>query len=86
MSSFLNKLTNNSATNTTVGTNDANSTGTMASGSNQQEDYGDKALDFIEKKTGHTLNRDTNEKITDGLRNQYEKMTGSVFLSKVFHV
>ncbi|KAJ3768380.1 hypothetical protein FB446DRAFT_279280 [Lentinula raphanica] len=82
MSSFLNKLTNNAATNTTAGTNDVNSTGAMA-GSNQQEDYGDKALDFIEKKTGHTLNRDTNEKITDGLRNQYEKMTGKTVPSKV---
>ncbi|KAH6682697.1 hypothetical protein B0J14DRAFT_130680 [Halenospora varia] len=39
-------------------------------------DYGDKGLDFIEKKTGHTMGRDTNEKITDGARGLYEKATG----------
>jgi len=33
-------------------------------------------LDFIEKKTGHTMGRDTNEKITDGARGLYEKATG----------
>jgi len=40
------------------------------------EDYGDKGLDFIEKKSGHTLGRDTNEKITDGARGLFEKATG----------
>jgi hypothetical protein len=35
-------------------------------------------LDFIEKKTGHTMGRDTNEKITDGVRGMYEKATGYV--------
>lgn len=33
-------------------------------------------LDFIEKKSGHQMGRDTNEKITDGARNLYEKATG----------
>ena len=33
-------------------------------------------LDFIEKKGGHTLSRDQNEKITDTARNFYEKQTG----------
>jgi hypothetical protein len=33
-------------------------------------------LDFIEKKTGHTMGRDTNEKITDGARGLFEKATG----------
>ncbi|KAI9052624.1 hypothetical protein LZ554_003966 [Drepanopeziza brunnea f. sp. 'monogermtubi'] len=42
----------------------------------QQKDYGDKALDFIEKKTGHQMGAGTNEKITDGLRGFYEKNTG----------
>jgi len=41
-----------------------------------QEDYGDKGLDFAEKKTGHVMDRNTNEKITDGARGAYEKMTG----------
>jgi hypothetical protein len=36
------------------------------------------ALDFIESKTGHTFNRETNEKITDGVRDFYEKQTGYV--------
>jgi len=45
--------------------------------SSSQEDYGDKGLDFIEKKTGHTLGRDTNEKITDGARGLFEKATGN---------
>ncbi|TVY26225.1 hypothetical protein LHYA1_G004928 [Lachnellula hyalina] len=34
-------------------------------------------LDFVEKKSGHTIGRDTNEKITDGARGLYEKATGS---------
>ncbi|KAJ5884739.1 hypothetical protein N7495_009249 [Penicillium taxi] len=41
-----------------------------------QEDYLDKALDFAEKKTGHSFGRDTNEKITDGAREQFEKFSG----------
>lgn len=40
------------------------------------EDYADKGLDFIEQKTGHSLGRDTNEKITDGARGMFEKLTG----------
>ena len=39
-------------------------------------------LDFIEKKSGHTLGRDTNEKITDGARGLYEKATGYVSLGR----
>ena len=39
----------------------------------------DPGLDFIEKKTGHTMSRDTNEKITDGARGLYEKATGFAF-------
>lgn len=35
------------------------------------------ALDFIEKKTGHNLSREQNEKITDGARDFYEKQTGN---------
>ncbi|PMD67690.1 uncharacterized protein K444DRAFT_606590 [Hyaloscypha bicolor E] len=50
-------------------------------GNNQNEDYGDKGLDFLEKKTGHTMSRDTNEKITDGARGLFEKATGYVFFS-----
>ncbi|KAF7876801.1 hypothetical protein EAF04_001884 [Stromatinia cepivora] len=52
-------------------------TNTNTAGGAGKEDYGDKGLDFIEKKTGHTLTRDQNEKITDGARGLYEKQTGS---------
>ncbi|KAE8445562.1 hypothetical protein EG329_013326 [Mollisiaceae sp. DMI_Dod_QoI] len=55
--------------------------GGMQQGNAGQEDYGDKGLDFIEKKTGHTMGRNTNEKITDGARGLYEKATGFVFPS-----
>ncbi|KAJ6477937.1 hypothetical protein C8R47DRAFT_1323286 [Mycena vitilis] len=48
-----------------------------------QEDYVDKGLDFIEKKLGHTQNRNTNEKITDAAREQYEKLTGKPVSSKI---
>jgi len=46
------------------------------------EDYGDKGLDFLEKKSGHTFSRDQNEKITDGARGAYEKFSGSKVDSK----
>ncbi|MCJ1305177.1 hypothetical protein MMC08_007991 [Hypocenomyce scalaris] len=46
-----------------------------------QEDYADKGLDWAEKKFGHgkinpEQQRSTNEKITDGARGMFEKMTG----------
>jgi hypothetical protein len=37
------------------------------------------ALDFAEQRTGHKMDRNTNEKITDGARGVYEKTTGYVF-------
>ncbi|KAJ5377130.1 uncharacterized protein N7496_004539 [Penicillium cataractarum] len=54
------------------------------SGSNQpagNEDYLDKALDSAERKFGGgkvdpEKMRSTNEKITDGAREQFEKLTG----------
>jgi hypothetical protein len=42
-------------------------------------------LDFIEKKSGHTMGRDTNEKITDGARGLYEKATGYVLFPTLSH-
>lgn len=45
-----------------------------------KEDYGDKAFDFVAKKSGHSVNRDTSEKITDGIRGGFEKLTGYVYL------
>jgi hypothetical protein len=34
------------------------------------------ALDALERKQGMASNRNTNEKITDGARNAFEKVTG----------
>jgi len=59
--------------------NNNNNNNNNAGGS---EDYGDKGLDFLEKKTGYTQSRDTNEKITDGARGLYEKATGNQVDSK----
>jgi len=51
-------------------------TNTGNASNTQGEDYGDKGLDFIEKKSGHSMGRSTNEKITDGARGMFEKATG----------
>jgi len=51
-------------------------TNTGNTSNTQGEDYGDKGLDFVEKKTGHSMGRSTNEKITDGARGMFEKATG----------
>ncbi|ODM14745.1 hypothetical protein SI65_09739 [Aspergillus cristatus] len=47
-------------------------------GSSNQEDYVDKGLDSVEKKFGADPSklRDTNEKITDAGRQQFESRTG----------
>ncbi|PQE24917.1 hypothetical protein CJF32_00007259 [Rutstroemia sp. NJR-2017a WRK4] len=78
MDSIINKakgaMSGSSGTATGPSTNQGNAnTGTNAPG----QDYGDKALDMLEKKTGHSMGAGTNEKITDGLRGAYEKQTGS---------
>ncbi|KAF7554184.1 hypothetical protein G7046_g6895 [Stylonectria norvegica] len=41
------------------------------------QDYGDKAFDFISKKSGHDFDPKTDEKITDGARGAYEKFSGA---------
>lgn len=41
-----------------------------------KQDYGDKAFDFVAKKSGHSVNSSTSEKITDGIRGAFEKVTG----------
>ncbi|TVY86598.1 hypothetical protein LAWI1_G005343 [Lachnellula willkommii] len=79
---FVNKAKN--AMNSSGGgnTNTTQQPAQGQTGNASQEDYGDKGLDFVEKKSGHTMGRDTNEKITDGARNAYEKATGSTVNSK----
>ncbi|KAK7739739.1 hypothetical protein SLS53_005709 [Cytospora paraplurivora] len=64
----------------TVNTSGANTTN---SGAATQEDYVDKAFDFGAKKSGHSVNRSTAEKITDGGRNLFEKATGKKVSDKV---
>ncbi|TVY39636.1 hypothetical protein LOCC1_G006970, partial [Lachnellula occidentalis] len=74
---FVNKAKNamGSSGNSNTNTTQQPATG-QTGGAAGQEDYGDKGLAFAEKKTGHTMGRDTNEKITDGARGMYEKATG----------
>ncbi|KAJ5462771.1 hypothetical protein N7475_007715 [Penicillium sp. IBT 31633x] len=42
----------------------------------QNDDYVDKAFAAGVKKSGYNLDRNTQEKITDGAREAYEKFTG----------
>ncbi|KAL7951710.1 hypothetical protein V8C42DRAFT_304963 [Trichoderma barbatum] len=43
----------------------------------QKDDYVDKAFSMGAKKSGHNMDRNTQEKITDAGRSMYEKATGS---------
>jgi hypothetical protein len=52
-----------------------------SAGQSGQEDYADKGLDFLETKFGGgridpTKQREMNEKITDGARGMFEKLSG----------
>ncbi|KAF8161931.1 hypothetical protein K438DRAFT_1731379 [Mycena galopus ATCC 62051] len=80
MSGLLEKgkefLNNSGSSNTDAGNTN------YASTQGNQEDYVDKGLDAFEKKEGMTENRATNEKITDGARNLFEKATGRDVPSK----
>jgi len=72
---FVNKAKNAMSSGDKSATTQQPATG--QAGNAGSEDYGDKGLDFVEKKSGHSMGRDTNEKITDGARGMYEKTTGS---------
>ena len=50
--------------------------GNNAGAQPQGQDYGDKAFSMAAKKSGHNVNPNTAEKITDGARNLFEKATG----------
>ncbi|EQK99893.1 hypothetical protein OCS_04393 [Ophiocordyceps sinensis CO18] len=45
-------------------------------GTEQKDDYVDKAFGMASKRSGHNIDRNTQEKITDGGRQAYEKATG----------
>ncbi|KAJ9490545.1 hypothetical protein VN97_g2725 [Penicillium thymicola] len=49
----------------------------------QNDDYVDKAFAAGVKKSGYNLDRSTQEKITDGAREAYEKVTGKPVSDKV---
>ncbi|PFH56643.1 hypothetical protein XA68_16200 [Ophiocordyceps unilateralis] len=49
----------------------------------EKMDYVDKAFDQATKKSGHQLDRNTQEKITDAGRTAYEKATGSKVNPKI---
>ncbi|PSR81646.1 hypothetical protein BD289DRAFT_372358 [Coniella lustricola] len=69
--------------------NSFNSTGNTGAVNQQQpagaqkEDYLDKAFDMGAKKSGHQVDRNTAEKITDGARGLFEKATGKQVNSKI---
>ncbi|POS73015.1 hypothetical protein DHEL01_v208589 [Diaporthe helianthi] len=49
----------------------------------QKDDYVDKAFAFGAKKSGHNVDHNTAEKITDGARSLYEKATGKKIDPKI---
>ena len=67
---FLGKQQNNQPATSGVG-------GQPAAGGAEKQDYGDKAFDMMAKKSGHQVDRNAGEKITDAARGMYEKATGS---------
>jgi len=58
------------------GSTGTGTTGTTGGAGAPGTDYGDKGIAALEKKTGHNLSAEQNEKITDGGRNFIEKQTG----------
>ncbi|KAK1985758.1 hypothetical protein LZ30DRAFT_707655 [Colletotrichum cereale] len=56
---------------------------TTGAAGGQKQDFGDKAFDAVSKKAGHDFNPSTDEKITDGARGLYEKVTGSKVNPKI---
>ncbi|OAA43717.1 hypothetical protein NOR_04292 [Metarhizium rileyi] len=49
----------------------------------EQKDYVDKAFGMAASKSGHNIDANTQEKITDAGRSAYEKATGSKVDSKI---
>ncbi|CAI7565783.1 unnamed protein product [Penicillium palitans] len=49
----------------------------------QNDDYVDKAFAAGVKKSGYNLDRNAQEKITDGARSAYEKATGKQVSDKI---
>jgi len=66
----MNQFTNNN-TNTTGG-----GFGGQQGGQTGGGDMLDKGVDFLERKTGHEQSHSTTEKISDGIRKGFAKLTG----------
>ncbi|TLS30854.1 hypothetical protein PpBr36_03955 [Pyricularia pennisetigena] len=66
-----------------------NNNGTAAPGqqnpgmAGEKKDFGDKAFDALAKKSGHPVDRNTSEKITDAARGAFEKVTGKKVNPKI---
>ncbi|ODQ50933.1 hypothetical protein SAICODRAFT_31682 [Saitoella complicata NRRL Y-17804] len=49
---------------------------TATTASSGQQDYLDKGVAFAAQKAGHSTNASTTEKISDGIRSGFKKLTG----------
>ncbi|WVQ62171.1 hypothetical protein V866_006615 [Kwoniella sp. B9012] len=60
----------------TAGSTLMNPTATQAQGQTGQQDALDKGVDYVLGKAGHKQNVSTTEKISDGVRSGFKKLTG----------
>ncbi|WWC58688.1 uncharacterized protein I303_101232 [Kwoniella dejecticola CBS 10117] len=60
----------------TAGSTMMNPAATQAQGQTGQQDALDKGVDYVLGKAGHKQNASTTEKISDGIRSGFKKLTG----------
>lgn len=72
----MNHLNNVTGSGATGGSALGNNPGAAGAHAGQHKDIGDKVFDAAAKKSGHNVNSNTAEKITDGARGLFEKATG----------
>ncbi|KAI2733921.1 hypothetical protein CBS147332_936 [Penicillium roqueforti] len=65
------------------GGNHESSSNNNSNNNQQSDDYVDKAFGAGVKKSGYNVDRNTQEKITDGARSAYEKATGKHVSDKI---
>jgi hypothetical protein len=77
----MDSFTNNNNTMGGAGHSNPMTGGTQGAmgGAGEHRDVGDKIFDSVASKTGHNVGPSTGEKITDGVRNAFEKATGLVY-------
>lgn len=80
MDSFTNNTGSTGSSGMTGGSGltGGSTSGGMTGGNAGHNDVGDKVFDAVGKKSGHSMNPSTGEKITDGARGLFEKATGLV--------